>query len=776
MMTGALLLMVATLGARAEEDFMELNDTSKVVDLDEVVVVSQPKEATLLRLQPVSSNLFGASEMQRLQVRDLRELSAYVPSFSMPQYGSRLTSSIYMRGTGSRMNAAASSVPVYYDHIPLMSKSAFNSHFYMLDRVDVLRGPQATLYGMNSEGGLVRIYSKDPMRYQGTDIALGVGNHFQRKAEVAHFHRPSENFAFSVAGFYQGQDGFFDNTNLNEKNDKGNEAGAKVRLMWQMTSRLKADLTADYQFTKENAFPYGLYDIANDEVALPATTFMNTYRRQMLNTGLNLTYELDRLRIASTTSYQHLYDYMDMDQDYTPADRMALMQHQKMNALTEELAVRTHDNSLWQWTTGVFVAYQHTTTDAPVTFGPALTGTIAKGILSAMPSAVQSMFTTWEIPCFDVDETFKTPQTNLGIFHESNIELTDRLKATVGLRLDYMKAKVEYDSRGSLDLHYIANMMGTQLEETFTLTDSVINNTSKSTLQLLPKLGLVYLLGNHGSNIYVQLSKGYRAGGYNIQMFSDILQTEMQTNGKNLRTGDFNVTHDAAAYEEVNRTIEYEPETSWNFEVGAHLNLFDNRLKADIAAYYLKVSNLQLTKMASNYSFGRMMVNAGKSRSCGVELGLRGQAVDNRLIWAATYSMTHANFREYTDSVKVDGTMTEVDYKGNKVPFVPQHMFSGMVDYRFDITSDGLLRSLTLGVNVAGQGKTYWDEANTAAQKFYATMGAHAQLDMGAVSLDLWGRNLTDTRYATFGLAYSGGFIGQRGLPLQFGVDMHVHI
>ena len=775
-MTGALLLMVATLGTRAEEDFVELNDTSKVVDLDEVVVVSQPKEATLLRLQPVSSNLFGASEMQRLQVRDLRELSAYVPSFSMPQYGSRLTSSIYMRGTGSRMNAAASSVPVYYDHIPLMSKSAFNSHFYMLDRVDVLRGPQATLYGMNSEGGLVRIYSKDPMRYQGTDIVLGVGNHFQRKAEVAHFHRPSENFAFSVAGFYQGQDGFFDNTNLNEKNDKGNEAGAKVRLMWQMTSRLKADLTADYQFTKENAFPYGLYDIANDEVALPATTFMNTYRRQMLNTGLNLTYELDRLRIASTTSYQHLYDYMDMDQDYTPADRMALMQHQKMNALTEELAVRTHDNSRWQWTTGIFVAYQHTTTDAPVTFGPALTGTIAKGILSAMPSAVQSMFTTWEIPCFDVDETFKTPQTNLGIFHESNIELTDRLKATVGLRLDYMKAKVEYDSRGSLDLHYIANMMGTQLEETFTLTDSVINNTSKSTLQLLPKLGLVYLLGNHGSNIYVQLSKGYRAGGYNIQMFSDILQTEMQTNGKNLRTGDFNVTHDAAAYEEVNRTIEYEPETSWNFEVGAHLNLFDNRLKADIAAYYLKVSNLQLTKMASNYSFGRMMVNAGKSRSCGVELGLRGQAVDNRLIWAATYSMTHANFREYTDSVKVDGTMTEVDYKGNKVPFVPQHMFSGMVDYRFDITSDGLLRSLTLGVNVAGQGKTYWDEANTAAQKFYATMGAHAQLDMGAVSLDLWGRNLTDTRYATFGLAYSGGFIGQRGLPLQFGVDMHVHI
>ena len=778
MRMGALLLLMGSLaqGAMAENEYVEANDTSRVVDLDEVVIVAQPKETTLMRLQPLASSLFGETEMQRLQVRDLRELSVYVPSFSMPQYGSRLTSSIYMRGTGSRMNAAAPSVPVYYDHIPLMSKSAFNSHFYMLDRVDVLRGPQATLYGMNSEGGLVRIYSKDPMRYQGTDISLGLGNHFQRKAEVAHFHRPTENFAFSVAGFYQGQDGFFNNTNLNEKNDKGNEAGAKLRLVWQMTQRLKADFTADYQFISQNAFPYGLYDTDNKKVELPTTTFMNTYRRQMLNTGLNLTYELDKLRLTSTTSYQYLYDYMYMDQDYTAAERLKLMQHQKMNALTEEVTLRTHSNSRWQWTTGAFFATQHTTTDAPVDFGPDLTSMIAKNILTMMPPAVQSMFTTWEIPRFDVPETFKTPQTNLGVFHESNIDLSDRLRATVGLRLDYMKARVEYDSRGYLDLHYVANMMGQKLEETFTLTDTINGKTSKSTLQLLPKLGLVYLLGNHGSSIYAQLSKGYRAGGYNIQMFSDIMQTEMQTNGKNLRSSDYDIKHDEAAYDEVNRTIEYEPETSWNFEVGAHLNLFDNRIKADIAAYYLRVNNLQLTKMASNYSFGRMMVNAGKSRSCGVEIGLRGQALDDHLAWAATYSMTHSTFRDYTDSVKVNGTMTAVDYKDKHVPFVPQHMFSGMADYRFDIASDALLRSVTLGVNVAGQGKTYWDEANTAAQNLYVTLGAHAMMDMGAVSVDFWGRNLTDTQYATFGLAYSGGFIGQRGLPLQFGVDLHVHL
>lgn len=768
------LLCLPIMAMASRKTPVEMGDTSRVVNLDEVVIVSQPKEQTFLRFQPLSSSIFDAGEMNKLQIHDLRELASYVPSFAMPQYGSRLTSSIYMRGTGSRINAAAHSVPVYYDNIPLMTKSAFNSHFYMLDRVDVLRGPQATLYGLNSEGGLVRIYSKNPMNYQGTDINLSLGSAFQRRAEVAHFHRPNDNFAFSVAGFYLGQDGFFDNANLAGKNDKADEAGAKLHLIWQLSPRFKADLTADYQFTKQNAFPYGIYHVDEEKIDDPSTTFMNTYRRNMLNTGLNLSYEPEKYLVTSTTSFQHLYDYMNMDQDYTPADRMMLMQHQKMNAVTEELTVRTHSDSRWQWTTGIFGSYQSMKTDAPVTFGPDMNSIIAKGILSVMPETVQSMFDPWEIPYFDVDETFKTPQSNLGVFHESNVHIGDRLTATVGLRFDYNKTKVDYDSRGQLALHYIANMGPRTIESTSILTDSIIGNTSKSTTQLLPKFGLTYLIGNHGSNLYAQVSKGYRAGGYNIQMFSDIMQTEMQTNGRNLQRGDYNIPHDEITYENVNKTIEYEPETSWNYEIGAHLNLFDGRLHADVASYYMHISNLQLSKMATNYGFGRMMVNAGKSSSCGVELSLRGQVLDNHLTWAATYSFTRATFREYKDSVSVNKQMQEVDYKDNYVPFVPQHMFSALADYRFDV-SDKALRSVTLGLNVNGQGKTYWDEANTASQKLYATLGAHALMDFGKFNVDVWGRNLTDTNYATFGLAYSGGFIGQRGLPLQFGVDVRMH-
>ena len=175
----ALLAMATTSMAIDENNPVDdeiLTDSSRVQDLDEVLVISQPKETYQLRKQALSASMFSKTDMQRLQVTDLRELSAYVPSFTMPQYGARLTSSMYIRGIGSRVNSPA--VGIYVDGMPLLSKGAFNTHLYEVERVDVLRGPQGTLYGQNTEGGLVRIYSKNPYRYQGTDIHLGLASRF----------------------------------------------------------------------------------------------------------------------------------------------------------------------------------------------------------------------------------------------------------------------------------------------------------------------------------------------------------------------------------------------------------------------------------------------------------------------------------------------------------------------------------------------------------------------------------------------------------------------
>ena len=528
---------------------IEQNDTSRIFDLDEVVVVSQPKEQVRLRLQPLSSSVFGSEQIQQLNARDLSQLSQFVPSFVMPQYGSRLTSSMYVRGIGSRINNPA--VGVYYDNIPLMSKAAFNNHFYMLDRVDILRGPQGTLYGQNTEGGLVRIYSKNPQYYQGTDVQLGIGTGLYSNVEVAHHHRPSEKLAFTVAGFYSGLKGFVTNQNFDEKNDKTNEAGGKIRLIFSPSTRLKFDWTADYQWVCQNGFGYGEfhpfdYDKqigttdewqlmpADDTPEDPATTIMNSYKRNMLNTGLNISYELPKMLFTSTTSYQFLQDKMLMDQDYMTPDFLRLEQRQKMNAVTQELVLRSREKSRWQHATGLFGSYQWLRTDAPVYFGDAMRDNLANVILNYMPPQVQSMFTVWEIPTLEVAEMFHTPQLNLGIFHESNLWLSERFVATLGFRLNYDKVKIDYDTEALMTLHYAAQMGPRTMEYTNGLHSQLTQNHDKNFTQFLPKFGLTYHLADGLGNIYATVSKGYRSGGYNIQMFSDILQSDLMANGKSI--------------------------------------------------------------------------------------------------------------------------------------------------------------------------------------------------------------------------------------------------
>jgi outer membrane receptor protein involved in Fe transport len=262
-------------------------------------------------------------------------------------------------------------------------------------------------------------------------------------------------------------------------------------------------------------------------------------------------------------------------------------------------------------------------------------------------------------------------------------------------------------------------------------------------------------------------------------MFSDIFQTELSAAAQKAR-GQMSLddTHNDQYYENIANTISYKPETSWNYEVGTHLNLFNHALHFDVAAYYMQVKNQQLSVMAGNYGFGRMMVNAGKSHSCGVETTLRGNVFDNHLSWAVSYGYTRALFDDYVDSVSVGGKKKAVDYKDKYVPYVPQHTYAVMADYTFDV-QNSKLRTITLGFNLNGQGKTYWDEENTSEQKLYHVLGAHADADFGFMKISFWGKNLTNTKYNTFAVesAATGKkyTFAQLGNPFQCGVDLKFH-
>lgn len=782
---------------------MTLADSSRVYDLDEVVVVSQSKEYMKLRQQPLSSNVLTGNEMSTLGVRDLRDISDFVPSFVMPNYGPRFTSSIYVRGIGSRVNSP--SMGIYMDDIPLMNKSAFNSHTYQLDRVDVLRGPQGTLYGINTEGGLVRQYTKNPMRYQGTDVRLGIGTHFYRNAEVAHYNKINDQLAFSVAAFYDGTNGFWKNQLTGERADDMNEAGGRLRLVYQPTERLSFDWMADYQYVRQKAYPYGVLDPrSGDLTGDPNQDHQSKYKRNMLNTGLAIKYQGNGFDFHSNTSYQFLKDNLFMDNDYSDIDFITVDQSQLSNALTQEFTVKSTNPSRWHWTTGVFGSYSWLKTTAPNQFGSFFSNMmksqmhldqaeagIYNAILSSMsarmPEAAAkaaiekaggvSVGVEMLVPC-----QFHTPQFNLGVFHESNIDLTDRLTATLGLRYDYTHSKVKYDTSGDFSLKF--SIMG---QDAIARVLSLYQHEEKANFsQLLPKFGLTYKFDN-GSNIYAVVAKGYRAGGFNVQMFGDIIQNDIQGNAAVIMAAaqqaqtthqnvEQTVTQDDAKYASLLEGIKFKPEESWNYELGTHLNLFDNLIHADLSAYYMQIRNQQLSVFAEDYGYGRKMVNAGKSYSCGVEMTLRGSAMSNRLTWSLGYGYTHAAFKEYATKTSARGEV--VDYKDKKVPFVPAHTLSAMADYRFDFENSAL-KSLTFGLNMNAQGKIWWDEANTYSQKFYAVLGAHIAADLGVCHLNLWARNLTDTKYNTFAFSSKATgqevFMAQRGNPFQVGVDISIH-
>lgn len=818
--TASCLLALAATATAAAANGDGAADSSRVVDLDEVVVVSLPKEAFRLRQQPLSSSIFTAADISRTGARDIRSLSGFVPSFAMPEYGSRLTSSMYIRGTGSRVNNPA--VGMYVDGIPLVCKSAFNFHSYQTDRVDVLRGPQGTLYGINTEGGLVRVYSKNPMMYEGSELVVGAGSHGMRRAEVAHYHRPTDRLAFSTAGFYNGGNGFFRNAVTGRRADSYDEAGGKTRLVYMPSARTTIDFVADYQYVRQRGFPYGTLDTETGNTSAPATNREGNYRRNMLNTGMHVKYSGDGFLLSSTTSYQYLKDYMMMDQDYLPQDFMFLEQRQFQNALTQELTLKSGTAGAWHRTTGVYGSYQWLRTDAPVYFGSDFTRRISSAVQAQMYTAIVGAMKESMIKggmpeaaaeaaakaavergggisvstAFSVPAMFHTPQLNIGVYHESNINLGSRITATLGIRYDHNNVRLRYDTKAAMSM--TASVMGR--EATNTLTSVLRNKTSNAYNQLLPKVGLTYRTGN-GSNVYATVSKGYRAGGFNIQMFSDILQTEISANSQAAMRGDYNVEHTAADYENVNRTIAYKPEESWNYEAGAHLNLFGNMLHADIAVYYMSIRNQQLSVMAGNYGFGRMMVNAGRSSSCGFEASMRGSGFDERLSWAASYGFTHSVFRDYMDNIAGSSTSSDaastasgtattasgststtpgtatIDYRGNKVPFVPAHTLGANADYRIR-TSGGLIRNIIIGASLTACGKIWWDEANTYSQDFYALLGAHIDVATDHATLSIRAQNITGTRYNTFAFdsAVSGTrqHFAQRGNPFCINAELRL--
>lgn len=827
-------------------------DTTRNISIDEIIVIATPKENNRLRQQPISSSSISQNEMRNNSVNSIKSLSALVPNLFIPDYGSKLTTSVYVRGIGSRINTPA--VGLYVDNIPFIDKSAFDFNYSDIEHIDVMRGPQGTLYGRNTMGGLIRIFTKSPFSYQGTDLTVSAATYNNYKASLSHYHRISEKFAFSTNFFYDHKGGFFKNTaRNNERIDKSDEFGGRFRFIYLPKDNLKLDLTVNYEYTNQGGYPYQLvsltendpfYNDLKSDLGKIAYNNESGYKRNLINGGLNIEHQADNFIFNSVTGFQWLDDQMDLDQDFTRKDIYTMTHKQNSKTVSQEFIIKSKPGRRWQWTTGISGFYQWLDTEAPVTFradgiswmndmansnankympvipipmGPMgngkLTGTMTMNFRDVINGS------TLEVPGF-----FKTPVFNTAIFHQSTFNDlfgAEGLSFTVGLRMDYENLKMNYNSGCSYSHTYslTGNMVIDKLEmpgravgksgiesrpgmprmpelpieqqipmvpeTTFSQSAQYNGELSHNYIQLLPKFALQYDF-DRNNNIYATISKGYRSGGYNIQMFSDILQNDIRSNNM----GDIAKTTIAALDKmppgiiddetkqkivnmmkgmaqkhevDVKETTLYKPEYSWNYEIGSHLSLFNSKLLMDMAAFYMITHDQQISQFAKS-GLGRITVNAGKSRSVGAEISIITPITDEFSL-NGNYGFTHATFTDYVVN-------DELNYNGKFVPFVPKHTFNIGGQYIFKLKRCNWLDNITLNANYKGAGRIYWTEANNASQSLYGTLNGRIALNKGKEQVALWINNALNKEYQAFYFESMNRGFAQMGRPMQIGVDL----
>ena len=713
------------------------------------VVAPAAKQTFSLRRQPVASTVLGPAAIERERVLSVKDLSALVPNFYQPDYGSRMTSSIYVRGFGARIDQPV--VGVNVDEIPYLNKNTFDFDLFDIARIEVLRGPQGTLYGRNTIGGQLNVYTLSPLGYRGVRASAEYGTGNTVRARASYYGRTSERFGISVGGYYNRTDGFFDNAYDGSNCDWGHSAGGRLRMVWKPADGWSVDNVASVGSSLEGGYAYCLYDEQSGTVSPVNYNDPNSYERLTVADGLVVKHEGEKLLFTAATGYQYLYDRMRIDNDFTPRSLFTLVQQQREHALTEDIVLRSNDDTRrWQWISGAYGFYKRLRMEAPVTFlrdgiDDLILGAANEGIQSVMPWAELMI----EEDAFNIDSNFDIPTYGLALYHESSVR-AGRWRFTAGLRLDYEAARMDYDNYTAI--HYRLSLMMPQFKE---LSMPFKGRERLDYLELLPKFAVNFSTGV--GDLYVTATRGYKAGGFNTQIFSDILQNRLMT----AMMEDMGMPSQPAPYNEASATT-YKPEYSWNYEAGGHLTFADGRVRTDFALFWIECRDQQLTVFPEGTTTGRMMSNAGRSRSRGVEVSLSWNPLAQLGLWGS-YGFTDARFVEFNDG--------EADYKGNMLPYAPKNTVSLGATYRLHV-GKRLLDDVVFNCSWQGAGKIYWNESNTLKQNFYSLLGASVELRKGDFSLSLWGRNLTGTDFYTFYFKSVGNSFYNHGKPRQLGITL----
>lgn len=671
------------------------------VRLQEVTVKSS-KELHELKSLPAAVTLVAEHKLEENDIFSLKDLSSFIPNLFMPDYGSRLTSPIYIRGIGSKTGSP--SVGLYVDGIPYFEKACFDFDFADIQGIEVLRGPQGTLYGRNTMGGIINIHTKSPEYFKGGSIYASYGEYGYTKLGASTYNKLSNKLFFSVNANYNHKDGFFINEGNSKRPDEMDSYNANAKLVYKKSERFKTVLNLTYQGSEQGGYPYGVLNRETMDIASINYDKYSSYNRDIVATSLYNEYKTDNFVLSSSTSYNYYTDHQAIDQDFSPVDLYFVESKQKQHMLSQEISIKSAKNNAYKWIFGAFGFYQTKKTNTGVEYGdPLIASLVSK---NRFPEGTTD---------YSYIKNNDTPTHGAALFHQSTYN-TGRFSFSLGIRLDYEKADLDYSHFQTL------NGAESKVED---------KDDNLEFFEALPKASVKYHI-NENNFIYSTVAKGYKTGGFN-SIF------------------------------EVPEHISYDPESSWNYELGIKTSMFNNRINMSFTGFYIKWDDQQIAQTVPS-GRGRVQINAGESESKGIEFE-SSFLLTKDLELSANYGFTSAKFLEYSDPKK------DKDYSGNYIPYIPRQTLSAGISYKKEINTR-VLDAIRFNALYKGFGEHFWDVDNNVKQSFYYTVDGKVSFIKGNMSLEFWGKNLTDSEYIAYHFSSMGKDFAQYGKPSYGGITL----
>jgi iron complex outermembrane receptor protein len=689
-------------------------DTTKTKQLEEVIVTANKSEQKNIEV-PVAVTSISAKSITNSRLVNVSDLSGRVPNYLYQELGVGFQALQSIRGI--QVFSENPAVSTYIDDVNLLDILAGGFALTDVERIEVLRGPQSTLFGRNAMGGVVNIFTKQPTNKTTGFLELENGN-FALQRYSAGFKTPliKDKLFFGINGLFQKRDGFMKNdisgttstdVSLNGKTvgDEENTYG-NAFLKWLVTD--KFSLTANVKTQRDFSNASGFFvSQANETIALETPTVINLTRigrheRNITNYSLTGKYKAKNFDLTSISSFQQIslsFQDIDFPGYYHSFYNSAIGEKlPPQEVLSQELRINsTNKESKFQYVAGLFgfkqVGYEPSTNlafeNAPDNF-----------------------------------TIFRNRSNNSGYaaFGEVSYKILEKLKITAGARYDIEDREATFNGFG--DAVFI-NGVFTQINPDQT--------KSASFNAFSPKGSLIYSL-NKNANVYATYTRGFRAGGINAQggLPTDVSQ-------------------------------DFKPEYSDNFEVGYKTAFWNNRVNFNIAGYLINWKDLQFFNNVAPFTFARENVGDAYSKGIEVEANVipfKGLQVD------FAYSMNDAEYEDF--SLKRFGSLVPVG--GNKLANAPKTTFFTAAEYTIQ-TSENV--NLLFRAEYRNIGGYYTDIQNSLYQPTYHVVNTRFGLTYSNYGLFLWTRNLTNSNYLAYGSAdTSFGRTSRAAMPNQIGVTL----